>query len=426
MAHVIADRVSDTSTTTGTGAFTVSGSAPTGFRTLSTVLANADTFYYVIAHQSANEWEVGLGTHSGGNVFARTTPIASSNGGAAVDFASGTKDVFLSQPAARDNPRISGVVDNTLPRFDGTAGNLQSSSIVVEDTTNDVSGIGNIQITAGSALRAGTTATNTLLLQARDVDGAAWTTAVRLTSADTPLFELVSLDLDTNGRAILFDDATGIKDDSGNETIRFRKAASAVNQIDVYNASTGNGPTIVVTGDDTNIDLTLAGKGTGGIVLVAKASTGLGLYDSNSSHALQLKTSSNLTATRQVDFVTGDGDRSVGLDAWTATTPTVTARGTAGAFAATCSMRHQQIGKTVFVYLSVAVTNVGTATGWSVPPPITPQLARNNIINGVNDFDFSDHKLYTAGGTPWIHFTAAGAETVAANTYYFNGSYEAA
>jgi hypothetical protein len=101
MAHVTADRVRDTSTSTGIGNFTVSGSAPTSFRTFSAVLSVADTFYYAIQSQGLNEWEVGLGTYSSANVFARTTVLSSSNAGAAVTFSAGTKDVFLTLAASK-------------------------------------------------------------------------------------------------------------------------------------------------------------------------------------------------------------------------------------------------------------------------------------------------------------------------------------
>jgi hypothetical protein len=101
MAFVTADRVRDTSTTTGTGNFTVTGTAPTAYRTFSAVLSVSDTFYYVIQHQTLNEWEVGLGTYSSSNVFARTTVISSSNANSAVNFSAGTKDVFLTLAAQK-------------------------------------------------------------------------------------------------------------------------------------------------------------------------------------------------------------------------------------------------------------------------------------------------------------------------------------
>lgn len=54
-----------------------------------------------------------------------------------------------------------------------------------------------------------------------------------------------------------------IKDTNLNELIRFTATASAVNDITVANAATGNAPAISATGDDTNTDLQLSGKGTG-------------------------------------------------------------------------------------------------------------------------------------------------------------------
>lgn len=101
MAFITADRVKDTSTTTGTGNITVSGSAPFGYRTFSTVLSVADTFYYAIQGQSTAEWEIGVGTYASTNQFARTTVLASSASGSAVSFSSGTKNVFITLAATR-------------------------------------------------------------------------------------------------------------------------------------------------------------------------------------------------------------------------------------------------------------------------------------------------------------------------------------
>ena len=70
-------------------------------------------------------------------------------------------------------------------------------------------------------------------------------------------------DLDGNGHNIGFDDGTGITDDAGNEQVTFHKTASAVNQVGITNAATGSAPQIAAEGADTNIDLTLAGKGSG-------------------------------------------------------------------------------------------------------------------------------------------------------------------
>ena len=96
MALVVKDRVQETSTTTGTGTFTLAG-AVSGFQSFS-VIGNANTTYYAIV--GGTEWEVGLGTYtSSGTTLARTTILESSNGGTAVNFSAGTKNVFVTYPA---------------------------------------------------------------------------------------------------------------------------------------------------------------------------------------------------------------------------------------------------------------------------------------------------------------------------------------
>lgn len=98
MSHKVADRVKETSTTTGSGTLSLAGAA-SGHRAFSDVCSNGDTVFYAIAHQTAAEWEIGLGTWSTGNSLARTSVLASSNAGAAVTLSAGTKDVFLTSPA---------------------------------------------------------------------------------------------------------------------------------------------------------------------------------------------------------------------------------------------------------------------------------------------------------------------------------------
>jgi uncharacterized cupredoxin-like copper-binding protein len=101
MAHAYFDRVKETSTTTGTGNITLGGAASGGFRTFSSVYANADTMYYCIQDQSGNDWEVGRGTYnSSGTTLSRTSVLASSNSNSAVNFTSGSLHVFVIIPAA--------------------------------------------------------------------------------------------------------------------------------------------------------------------------------------------------------------------------------------------------------------------------------------------------------------------------------------
>ena len=101
MALVLNDRVKETSTTTGTGTLNLAG-AETGFVTFVAGIGNSNTTYYAIWNQGTTEWEVGLGTLDGTSAnLTRTTPISSSNSDAAVNFTSGTKDVFCTFPASK-------------------------------------------------------------------------------------------------------------------------------------------------------------------------------------------------------------------------------------------------------------------------------------------------------------------------------------
>lgn len=98
MAFRSNDRVKETSTTISTGNLTLAG-AVSGFQAFS-VFANNDTFFYAVVHQTAAEWEVGIGTYvSATPALARTTVLESSNADALVSFSAGTKDVFVTHPS---------------------------------------------------------------------------------------------------------------------------------------------------------------------------------------------------------------------------------------------------------------------------------------------------------------------------------------
>ena len=88
------DRVQDTSTTTGTGNFTLSGTAPTGKVDFNTAFGTQQRFFYTIQGQSGSEWETGEGYLSDSTTLVRDIVRASSNSGSAVNFSAGTKDVF--------------------------------------------------------------------------------------------------------------------------------------------------------------------------------------------------------------------------------------------------------------------------------------------------------------------------------------------
>lgn len=67
---------------------------------------------------------------------------------------------------------------------------------------------------------------------------------------------------------------TGVNDTNGNELLKVTATASAVNELTLANAATGNNPVLSATGGDTNIGITLTPKGTG--VVTISDTSGLG------------------------------------------------------------------------------------------------------------------------------------------------------
>ena len=59
-----------------------------------------------------------------------------------------------------------------------------------------------------------------------------------------------------------------IDDDAGNEFIIFSKVTTAVNEVTIANAATGNDPTFTASGSDTNIGLDFIPKGTGAVTFL--------------------------------------------------------------------------------------------------------------------------------------------------------------
>jgi hypothetical protein len=113
MALVVKDRVKVTTTTTGTGTLTLGGAAVGGFQAFS-VIGDGNTTYYTITDSGNSEWEVGLGTYTAsGTTLSRDTVLDSSNAGALVDFAAGTKDVFVAYPAERAVTGGMGYIENS-------------------------------------------------------------------------------------------------------------------------------------------------------------------------------------------------------------------------------------------------------------------------------------------------------------------------
>ena len=157
MALILADRVKETSTTTGNGVFTLAG-ATTGFQSFA-IVGNGNTTFYCIAGQGTSEWEVGIGTYaSAGTTLTRTTVLSNSSATqpSALSFAAGTKDVFVTYPSeksvnldASGNATALGTpVAFTGTNITGTATAFTASNVTTNaNLTNEATSSGSNAVT---------------------------------------------------------------------------------------------------------------------------------------------------------------------------------------------------------------------------------------------------------------------------------------
>ena len=159
MALVLADRVKDTTLTTGTGAVALSGTPPTGFRSFGAGVGDGNTTYYTIAGVGTSEWEVGIGTYTAaGTSLSRDVVLASSNANALVPFSAGAKDVFVTYTAAKSvnydasgnvNINITGQAALATNLYDGSANAIPYQSAA--STTTFLSSASGVLYSTGGA-----------------------------------------------------------------------------------------------------------------------------------------------------------------------------------------------------------------------------------------------------------------------------------
>lgn len=139
MALTFADRVKETSTTTGTGTYSLAG-AVAGYRTFVSAIASGATVTYCA--EDGTNWEVGQGvfTDATPDTLTRATILASSNSGSAVSWSAGTRNIFLTF-TARDITALQTALDGSvafqLALVPDTSGNCfwQASAI---NNSNDL------------------------------------------------------------------------------------------------------------------------------------------------------------------------------------------------------------------------------------------------------------------------------------------------
>ena len=141
MALVLADRVLETSTTTGSGTISLAG-ASVGYQGFSTGVGDGNQTYYTIALEGGAEWEVGIGTYTSvGDTLSRDTVLASSDSGNKVTFSAGPKQVFVTYPAGKSvyfgttnaiSANSGTITDVATPTAAGDAVNKQYVDDLVE------------------------------------------------------------------------------------------------------------------------------------------------------------------------------------------------------------------------------------------------------------------------------------------------------
>ena len=253
MALTLADRVRDTTTTTGQGTVTLSGTAPTGYQTFGTAVGNANTTYYTIA--GGAEWEVGLGTYTAsGTTLSRDTVLSSSAGGTTkTTFSAGTKDVFVTYPAEvalYTGGPLGTPASGTVTNLTGTA------SINVNGT------VGATTATTGAftSITASTTATIT--------STNANALAVGRLGATTPVLKI---------------DAS---------------TASQVGGLSVTGSSAGNGVTLAAIGSLASEPITVVSKGSGTATFGSSGTVGNTLLQTNSTTRVTLSGGGAVTFVR--------------------------------------------------------------------------------------------------------------------------------
>jgi hypothetical protein len=133
MALQLNDRVKESSITTGVVPIVLAG-APTGYQNVASSISTSNTFPYVVELVGGSEWEIGIGQYiSANNSIIRTQILNSSNSSNIVNFSAGTKNVFISVPAAYIALAVRG-----LSQFANTTGAELAS--IISDTT----GTGNL------------------------------------------------------------------------------------------------------------------------------------------------------------------------------------------------------------------------------------------------------------------------------------------
>ncbi len=133
MALVLKDRVKETTTTTGTGSFSLAG-AVTGYDSFGQI-GTGNTTYYAVYLDGGSEWEVGIGTYTAPSTLSRDTILASSNSGSVVTFSAGQKTIWCDYPAGKAvYTDALNSISQTIVNVSGITGDISTPDSITFDT----------------------------------------------------------------------------------------------------------------------------------------------------------------------------------------------------------------------------------------------------------------------------------------------------
>jgi hypothetical protein len=218
-----------------------------------------------------------------------------------------------------------------------------------------------------------------------------------------------------------------IADANGNEQIKFTTTSSAVNEITITNAATGSSPLIASSGNDTNIDLKLQGKGTGTVVIddsaIKTSNSTFGVFDVTATQvdafgaATTLTLGHDGTSASTTNIVTGGittGTKVINIGTGAAagnSTTTINVGGGSGTTNTTCSVLlgcpnaatsvveisgNNLLFKNTGSRITLSSAAIIGANATHTLPNIT---SGNLVVASTNNFNASGYLLTGAGST---------------------------
>ena len=391
MALVLANRVQETSTTTGTGTLTLAG-AVLGYQTFAAGIGAGNTCYYAIT-SSTGAWEVGIGT-VGTGTLARTTLLSSSTG-SLVSF-TGTLNVYVTYPSEKsvnldaanvitgypitvadnvftlqDNVdptkqaqfQLSGLATGTTYTYTLPQGSAGASTLVDAQTTQTINAtktFSNVNNTFGSA-----TGTGTIGL----ASGATTTGLTKTVNIGTGGLSGSTTNItvgSANGSTTTMLGSTVIGGVAGNQSLQVNNVASAVNYAQIVGATATNYPAFQAQGTDADVGFLFDAKANGQQYFRSNGGA-IQFVVGSKANSVNYMTVTGQTTTNYPVLTASGSDANVGF--------VFNAKGTADIAFQTSSIRQAQVSYTASAVNYLQLT--GAATG--AAPTLSAQGSDANI-----------------------------------------------